>query len=537
MSRRCTLLLLAATALGACTAGGNPPAAPAGAPGEEAAADGTACSLPVEQLARIRSGYHPRRSGDIQIVPREPNFVFGARLEGGLSHAGPWDYLQRVPLLLYGPGHVPPTGPVDRPVTLADVAPTLAGYLGFPFEAPDGEAVAEALPPVAPGLPPRLILVVVWDGAGRNVLSEWPEAWPTLRSLIDRGVWLENATVGSSPSTTPVVHTTLGTGALPRRHGIVDMQFRAGGRMVPAFDDGPGYLLAETLADRYDLDRGNAPHVAVVASHPWHLGMIGHGSSIPHADRDLVVLQDERTGRWKLTGANARVFRFPPYVNDVRGLRAAVRRLDLEDGRSDRVWLGEPVLRDPADVLYTPASVEWQTRVLEEMIEREGFGADEVPDLLFTNYKLVDRVGHRWSMHSPQMEAAVRASDAALGRLVRLLNREVGRARWVLALTADHGVTPSPDRTGAATVSTAELQGALEDRFDRDADSRPAILRVRPTQIWVDREELRGNGFDLQQVARFILRHPWAQGGGARPGAPFFAAAFPADRLAGPCPG
>ena len=66
-------------------------------------------------------------------------------------------------------------------------------------------------------------------------------------------------------------------------------------------------------------------------------------------------------------------------------------------------------------------------------------GADDVPDILFTNYKQIDLVSHAESMNSPQMESVVRASDEALGDLVRILNREVGRGQWVLALTADHG--------------------------------------------------------------------------------------------------
>ena len=47
-------------------------------------------------------------SGDIQIVAAEPDYV-----GGGLSHAGPWDYMQGVPLLFYGPGRVPALARVD----------------------------------------------------------------------------------------------------------------------------------------------------------------------------------------------------------------------------------------------------------------------------------------------------------------------------------------------------------------------------------------------------------------------------------------
>ena len=81
------------------------------------------------------------------FVPQEPNFV-----GTNFPHSGPWDYLQDVPLFWYGPGIIPALGRVERPVTLADVAPTQAKLLDFAFDAPDGRALPE-IP--KPDTPPR----------------------------------------------------------------------------------------------------------------------------------------------------------------------------------------------------------------------------------------------------------------------------------------------------------------------------------------------------------------------------------------------
>ena len=40
-------------------------------------------------------------------------------------------------------------------------------------------------------------------------------------------------------------------------------------------------------------------------------------------------------------------------------------------------------------------------------MRREGFGADDVPDLLYINYKLVDEIGHLYSMNAAEMRDAV----------------------------------------------------------------------------------------------------------------------------------
>src|SRR5687768_8145461 len=145
----------------------------------------SACAVPAELLVRTWRGHRADRGGDLELLPQEPDFVG----HGGLPHSGPWDYVGEVPLLLYGPGHIEAQGAVDRAVTLADIAPTEGELVGFPFDAPDGSPLSEALLPEAQGSGerPKLVVVVVWDGAGRAVLDEWPKAWPELKATIERG--------------------------------------------------------------------------------------------------------------------------------------------------------------------------------------------------------------------------------------------------------------------------------------------------------------------------------------------------------------
>ena len=59
-------------------------------------------------------------------------------------------------------------------------------------------------------------------------------------------------------------------------------------------------------------------------------------------------------------------------------------------------------------------AVPYQTRMVEEVIEREGFGKDDVPDLLFVNYKAIDHASHIWSVNSPEMEDMLKWQDADL---------------------------------------------------------------------------------------------------------------------------
>jgi hypothetical protein len=293
---------------------------------------------------------------------------------------------------------------------------------------------------------------------------------------------------------------------------------------------GPQYLRVPTLADAYDRDMDNRPVVGFVASEPT-LGMIGHGSYLEGGDRDIALGQ--REGIWGLTDANLKYFTFKDYVNDLPGLDRAIRELDAADGQRDELWIGEDVFHDPYYILKTPAYAEYQTGVLREVIQREGFGADDTPDLLFTNYKQIDQVGHEWSWPSAQMEAVVGSSDKAVGDLVRILDQEVGRGEWVIAVTADHGATPLEEFSGAFRIDQQTLTQDVNDAFD-DGDGTKVVQSFRVTQMWIDMDELEDAGATLEDVSRFLMRYSEGDNDPAAtdsPGAPVLQAAFPSHVL------
>jgi predicted AlkP superfamily pyrophosphatase or phosphodiesterase len=105
--------------------------------------------------------------------------------------------------------------------------------------------------------------------------------------------------------------------------------------------------------------------------------------------------------------------------------------VDANDGQIDGRWRTNDI-ETLLEGFDTPARIPYQTRVIEEMIGREGFGADETPDLLFVNYKMIDYISHVWTVNSPEMQDAVKGQDAALETFVDFLNATVGRGsgRW-----------------------------------------------------------------------------------------------------------
>lgn len=474
-----------------------------------------ACGIPKEQLLRTQHGYRPDRSGDIQLFTTEPDYV-----GSGLPHVAPFDYVEEVPMFWYGPGYIRAQGSVKRPVETPDIEPTQAELLNFDeLQQPDGQGLDDALVPAAQRPdPPRLIVTLVWDAGGDVILDEWRSKWPYLRSLIPRGTWYENATIASAPASTAQIHAGMGTGAYPRNHGIVGHHFRIGEAEAEPWRSVATMPILPTLADVYDRDNANEPKIAGMETVAIHNGMVSHGSVWGGGDKDIAVFREpddaetlgNETGvRWTITRALAPYYTLPSYANDLPSISTYFPEADLMDGREDGMWRGWPLTLDSKIGLGgfdTPARIPYQQRLVEEVVKREAFGQDDVPDMLFINNKLIDTLGHIGrGLNSPRMGDAVKAQDIYLRKFIDFLNAEVGENKWVMVLTADHGATPYPKTTGAFVISPGKVGAAIDARFDRDDDDQQVLQFVQPTQVFLNKSELADNGYSLEDVSRYLM--------------------------------
>ncbi|MDP9068667.1 MAG: alkaline phosphatase family protein [Actinomycetota bacterium] len=456
-----------------------------------------ACDVPVEILERVWRGYVPGRTGDVLTIEQLPN-------QYNTRHSTPFPYTQDVPLVLYGPGFIKSGVTSDRTTTVADLAPTFAELLDFELPTKvDGRPLREALLPKERrnGLP-KLIFTLVWDGGGDNVLEFWPESWPQLKSLMKNGTKYTEATVGSSPSITPSIHATIGTGVFPKKHGLSDTRMRIGNETLDAYEGGsPKFLRVETLGDLWDRANGNMPLVGMMARDNWHLGMIGHGAFSEGGDRDIAVMDDLGEVEFR---TSEKFYELPDYLLGNVGLQEAIDQVDQRDGEADQRWLGNPLLPIDGKIRYTPAWSIFQTDKLKQLLTNEGFGADEVPDLFFVNYKSTDLAGHEWNMVELEEKETLEEQDRQIEELLRFLDDTVGRKNYVLAMTADHGMTPYPEETGGWNIIMSETSADIEKKFDKVTPDVPLILSNRGYQIMLNKKEVERNNVDPADIAAFL---------------------------------
>ena len=481
---------------------------PDGAPTQ----DEMARSIGAPVMEHIYRGHVPGRSGEIMLVPKPHRYLIGEwdlttlgtdTPDLSTSHPNPWDYLTRVPIIMYQPGAVPAGVDDYSEVDIADLAPTFARVLGMD----DFEADGEPLPGLDLGSagPPKVIFTVVIDGGGWNALQQHPHAWPEIARLRNQGTTYVNATIGSAPSITGALHATFGTGSYPNKHGLPGNQMRGpDGENTDTWrqEADPEYLLLPTVSELWDEANNNDPVVATVSYEGWHLGMIGHGAQREGGDADVAVLWEVDGDEWWI---NEEYYELPDYLEptDLARLERYEAELDVRDGITDETWFGHTleVLRDSRVRPGTPAFVRFTGDAVIDVMRNEDLGRDSMTDFMWIEMKMPDYAGHAWNVTEDEQEDVIRETDRQIGRFVDELDRTVGRGNYLLAISADHGQQPLPEHYGGWRVNNRELQRDIEDRFG------DVIEKVTPVDMYLDRSAIERTGVDPDDIARYIATY------------------------------
>lgn len=443
--------------------------------------------------------YVPGRNGDIMLVPERGVVIANAPAAARFMHGSPWDYDTHVPLVFYGPPFIP-KGVSNEPAALQDIAPTIALLLGIQ---PPPSMTGRPLRPAAnsTATPPRLIFLTVLDGMRFDYFDRYASVMPTLTHLRHQGIWFSQAYVNYAPSNTSPAHAAIGTGTDPRINGVSTNSaldgstiVSAGTRPVPS----PHNLQVPTLADVWNLHtRGRAIIVGQGGVLNAAIGLVGHGLCMDGGQPVKLASYDRATGLW---GTIPECYILPDYL---KGMNSRL----LWESAGGR-WMGHNVAG--SDVITQSALfARFEVDSLLAIVEHESFGSDEVPDLLLANIKTPDFVGHQFGPESSEMRETLIELDGQFAAVLEALDKKVGRDRYVVIITADHGMPSPPEELGHRTYSAGEIVELLNRKFAPTTGDLVLRYRADDHQLFLNAARLRELRLAPRQIADFLEAQPF----------------------------
>ena len=359
---------------------------------------------------------------------------------------------------------------------------------------------------------PSLLVVLVVDQMRADYLTRYaPLLQHGLKRLTTEGAWFQDAAYPYMSTFTCVGHTTIATGTLPYKHGIIDNQWydRERQKTVTCTEDpnttevsygtftGAGdsarNMFQPSLAEL--MRRTTNARVATMSLKARSaIGLAGHAA-------DSVTWFDER-GAWETSTAFAQaplpwLAKFiAAHPIDADGGKdwerslPADRYTGADDAPGERGPAGwgrtfpHPLGSAGSRAFYThwedsPYSDEYLERMAEATIDGLQLGErkERGADYLAISFSALDLVGHAYGPSSHEVQDLLVRLDATIGRLLDALDAKVGNGKYVLALSADHGVAEVPEqvKAGGGRIDGKAISQAVDNALRPEFGSGPFV--------------------------------------------------------------
>lgn len=399
--------------------------------------------------------------------------------------------------------------------------------------------------------PPRLVVGIVVDQMRTDYIYRYWDNFGEggFKRLVGEGAFLRDAHFNYAPTYTGPGHASVYTGTTPAHHGIVgnDMFVRAtGGGLYCVQDDrvqgvgstgptgqrSPFNLVSGTIADELELrfaqrsktigiawkDRGAILPVGRTgdAAYWFAGGTDGHFATSTWYMNELpkwVKKFNERGSAakyletsWDLLLPRERYLQpLPdenPYEKPLTGAATATLPQDL-------AALFAASGRNTGLLGYVPGGNSLTTDFALAALEGEDMGTDAFTDLLAVSYSAPDYLGHRMGPRALEIEDMYLRLDRELARLFEALDKRVGKERYVVFLSADHGAVDVPEylkdlKASAGYVQNQVFVDAVEEELDKRHGAGAWVRKVANEQIFLNDSLLDARGLVKAQVQRVV---------------------------------
>jgi len=403
------------------------------------------------------------------------------------------------------------------------------------------------------GVGTKLVVVIVIDQFRYDYLERFKAVLGTrgLRRLIDRGALFTNANYNYVPTYTAPGHAAIFTGSVPAQNGIVGNNFYdrdSDSERVMVSDNvakvvtsygtqsytkatkpaSPRVLIGTTIGDQMKLatnfkskvvalslkDRAavlpggknangaywfDASSGSLVSSDYYFPEMpswVNKFNSEGHADKYFGKTWDRLLDASSYTNTQG-------VTTDVKGSPLGRHFPYLINGLGEE----KPGEEFYKEFQYTPFANEYLSDFAKAAIEGESMGTDEIPDLLAISFSTPDLVGHAYGPDSEEVQDVYIRLDRVIADFLDYLDQRIGLSRILIAVTADHGVSPIPallslNRIEAAVIDPTKCKEAVNKALSERFGEGKWVLALVNDQVYLERKLITEKKLDSGEVER-----------------------------------
>lgn len=389
---------------------------------------------------------------------------------------------------------------------------------------------------------PKLVVGLVVDQMRWDYLYRFYNRYTNggLKRLVNEGFSVENTFIPYTPTYTACGHTCIYTGSVPAVHGIIgnDWYDPETKRTVYCTEDStvttvgstpssegnmsPKNMLTTTITDELRLatnfkgkvigislkDRGSilpAGHAANAAY--WYQGSTGNWITSSYymkevpawiADYNKLKLANKFYAKnWET------LYPINTYVNSTADAKAY-------EGKNNTFphQLTQNIDKNYDAIRSTPYGNTITLDLAKLAILSEDLGQDNITDFLAVSCSSTDYVGHAYGPNSIEAEDTYLRLDKDIEEFFNYLDKKVGKGKYTVFLTADHGAAHVPgfmkeNKMPSGVVSDRDIANKLNTYLNDKFKVNNVVLSSMNNQIIFDHDKTaKGNvSFDVIKSA------------------------------------
>jgi predicted AlkP superfamily pyrophosphatase or phosphodiesterase len=414
---------------------------------------------------------------------------------------------------------------------------------------------------------PKLVVLVVFDQFRGDYPKRWQELYDNdgFGRLLTGGAWYQECHYPYAFTLTAAGHATLVTGTTPSKHGIIanDWYDRDTGEVGAVQSD--RHRLVPRIGDSKKPDGAAPVHLKRPSVGD---GLLKHRSkskvvSLSIKDRSAILLAALRATACYWFNTVRGLFVTSTYYRDApHGWVAGFNKQKPADKYFGTDWVklrpdldyaqysgpddveGEgpgykqgrtfphPTtggLEEPGKNFYnavcnSPYGNELLLDFAKQAIEAEQLGQRDARDLLCLSFSSNDMIGHCWGPDSQEVLDMTLRTDLLVKDLLAFLDAKVGKGKYLLVVTADHGVAPLAEVARAQgkdagrvspKVFTSKASEHLQSVFAPGLEPLPWLEYATAEWIYLNHGTLKQLGLPAAKVedelCQWLARQPGVQ--------------------------